>query len=291
MRRLIVNADDFGLTTGINRAIVQTHASGVVTSTTLMANGPACDDAVRSAKNHPRLSVGCHIVLVDGIPTLKASDVRTLVEARDADPPCFRKSPGSFAFRALAGRLDIQQIEAEITAQIRMLQGKGIVVTHLDTHKHTHIFPAVLRPLLRAAKACGIDALRNPFGPRLPFSVRELRLRPRLWKRYFEVRVLSGFSSSFRGMVREQGMRTPDGTLGVAATGALDLELFGRIVDLIPEGTWEFVCHPGYHDADLARVRTRLRESREKELEILTSAEARERLQRRGIQLIAYREL
>jgi predicted glycoside hydrolase/deacetylase ChbG (UPF0249 family) len=91
--------------------------------------------------------------------------------------------------------------------------------------------------------------------------------------------------------VRQFGLRTPDGSFGVVSTGALDLRLFEAIVEAIPDGTWEFVCHPGYNDAELASVRTRLRESRQRELEVLTSAEARQALERRGIQLISYREL
>jgi predicted glycoside hydrolase/deacetylase ChbG (UPF0249 family) len=86
-------------------------------------------------------------------------------------------------------------------------------------------------------------------------------------------------------------MRTPDGSFGVLSTGALDLELFKAIVDVIPDGTWEFVCHPGYNDADLASVQTRLRESRKMELDVLISPEARQALDSRGIELISYRDL
>jgi predicted glycoside hydrolase/deacetylase ChbG (UPF0249 family) len=241
--------------------------------------------------SHPELSVGCHIVLVDGTPSLKAERIFSLIDREAGRPDRFRHHLGSFAVRALAGRLDPDELEAEATAQLRSLQTNGIALTHFDTHKHTHIFPCVLRPLLRAAKACGIGAVRNPFGPRLPFSWRDLGQRPNLWKRFFEMRVLSAFARSFRGMIAEFGMRTPDGSFGVISTGAVDLELFQVIVNSIPDGTWEFICHPGYNDPDLATIRTRLRESREIELRLLTSAAAREALKARGIQLISYREL
>ena len=132
---------------------------------------------------------------------------------------------------------------------------------------------------------------RNPFGPRLPFSLRDFTARPKLWKRRLEVSILSRFASSFRRNVAQAGLRSPDGSIGVVATGALDLELFAAIAEVVPEGTWEFVCHPGYNDADLDSIRTRLRDSREKELQVLTSAEAREALERRGIELISYRDL
>jgi len=291
VRRLIVNADDFGLTSGINRAIVEAHTRGVVTSATLMAGGPARDAAVALSSHHPKLSVGCHIVLVDGTPTLKAFELGTLVDDRAANRPSFRNSLGGFAARAMAGRLDPEQVEAEATAQIRILQAQGTRITHFDTHKHTHVFPPILPPLLRAAKACGVCALRNPFGLRLPFSLADLRKRPSLCKRFLEVRLLSGFAAGFRRKVSQSGLRTPDGSLGVVSTGALDLELFEAIMDSIPDGTWEFVCHPGYSDAELATIQTRLQQSRQRELEVLTSVAAREALGRRGIQLISYREL
>jgi hopanoid biosynthesis associated protein HpnK len=291
VRRLIINADDFGLTPGVNRAIVEAHKDGVVSSATLMACGSARGAAVILSSANPRLSVGCHVVLVDGKPLLEAARVATLVDGRNPNKIGFYDQFSSFAARSLAGRLAADQIEAEATAQIGALQESGVEVTHFDTHKHTHMFPAVLRPLLRAAKARGVRALRNPFGPRLPLSVGDLRQRPKLWKRFLEVRLLGVFAAGFRRTVEQFEMRTPDGSFGVVSTGALDLELFRAIVNVIPEGTWEFVCHPGYNDADLASVRTRLRESRKKELEVLISGEARETLESRGIELISYRDL
>jgi predicted glycoside hydrolase/deacetylase ChbG (UPF0249 family) len=203
----------------------------------------------------------------------------------------FRDGIGGFAARALTGRLDSREIEAEATAQIRKLQAAGIAVSHLDTHKHTHLFPCVLRPLLKAGAACGVRALRNPFGPRRPLRSGQLLARPGVWARYAEMRVLQGFAASFRAAVEKEGFATPDGTLGVEVTGILDETLFRAIAASIPEGTWEFVCHPGYNDADLAAAKTRLRESRETELRALTLPEARNTLSQSGINLTSYRDL
>jgi len=287
VRRLIVNADDFGLTQGVNRAIVETHCHGVVTSSTLMANGQAFDDAVERAKSEPRLSIGCHVVLVDGMPIRGAQQTATLSDKKFPDGR-FYQSLNSFALRAVGGRIDADEIEAEVTAQIRKLQAAGVAVSHLDTHKHTHIFPQVLRPLLRAARACGVPAVRNPFGP-VRFSI--LAKYPSLWKRYSQVTVLNRLGGRFRKSVAEAGMLTTDGTVGIVATGVMDHYLFENIVDSLPKGTWELVCHPGYNDADLANIRTRLRESRAEELRVLTSPEAREIVARSGVQLISYRDL
>ena len=290
MRRLIVNADDFGLTPGVNRAIVEAHSRGIVTSSTLMANGPAFDDAVRKAQTVPDLGIGCHVVLIDGKPVIDGKKLPSIA-SQQSEGIHFRNGLKSFAARALTGRLDPEEIEAEVTAQIRKLQSAGLSVSHVDTHKHTHLFPAVLRPLLRSAKTCGVLGLRNPLGPRKPLRSTELLRRPSLWTRYAELKVLSTLANKFRLVAQREDMLTTDGTLGIVVTGALDEQLFRAISDIIPEGTWEFVCHPGYNDDALKTVNTRLRESREAELRLLTMPEVRELLASKGIQLISYRDL
>jgi len=270
----------------VNRAIVEAHTRGIVTSSTLMANGPAFAEAAEMAKVSPGLSVGCHVVLIDGEPVLDASVISTITDSRR-----FRDGLKTFAARALSGRISAREVESEATAQIQKIQSAGIAVSHVDTHKHTHIFPQVLRPLLRAALDCGVRALRNPFGPRFPLRSSQLLTRPNLWTRVAEVRVLSRLAGQFRRAVDREGLVTPDGTLGIEVTGTLDETLFQAIAQSIPDGTWEFVCHPGYNDADLAAVKTRLRESRELELRALTMPAAREMLAREGVQLISYRDL
>jgi hopanoid biosynthesis associated protein HpnK len=290
VRRLIINADDFGLTSGINRAIVEAHQRGVVTAATLMANGRAFEEAAKLAPTVPQLSVGCHVVLVDGEPLLPAPQIPTLVAA-DGPRQHFRNSIAEVAAAALRGRIDPAQVEAEATAQMRKLQSAGLTLSHFDTHKHAHMFPAILRPLLRAARACGVRALRNPFAPMKPLAFAHLLRRPRLWKRYSEVTALRRLLDNFRSAVQEEQMLTTDGTFGIVATGALDGQLFEAIVGSIPEGTWEFVCHPGYNDAELDSVRTRLRQSRAQELRVLTSEAARQALQRHGVELISWKQL
>jgi hopanoid biosynthesis associated protein HpnK len=289
VRRLIVNADDFGFTSGVNRAIVEAHTAGVVTSSTLMANGSAFSEAAQLAKSLPNLSVGCHVVLIDGQPVLDVERLRSLTRTTPA--PRFRDGLKMFAARALAGLMDPEEIAAEATAQIRKIQEAGVTLSHFDTHKHTHLFPKILRPLLGAAAACGVRAVRNPFGPRRPLLSSELLARPNLWTRYAEVRVLRRFASQFRDAVDREGFSAPDGTLGIEVTGTLDETLFQAIARSIPGGTWEFVCHPGYNDADLRKARTRLRDSREIELRVLTLPAAREVLAQEGIELISYRDL
>ena len=286
MRRLIVNADDFGFTSGVNRAIVEAHTKGIVTSSTLMAKGTAFDEAVRLAPTMPKLSLGCHVVLIDGEPVLNPSQIPSITSQTR-----FRDGLKTFAARAVAGRMDGDEITAEAEAQIRKIQAAGLAVSHVDTHKHTHLFPSILAPVLRAAKKCGVHAVRNPFGPRLPLRSSRLLSRPGLWTRFAEVQILRRFAGKFRTAAEREGFATPDGTLGIEVTGVLDEELFHAIAESIPEGTWEFVCHPGYNDADLRAAKTRLRESRETELRVLMLASARDLLARAEIELISYRDL
>ena len=153
------------------------------------------------------------------------------------------------------------------------------------------MLPSICKAVLRAARACGVKAVRNPFVPLKPLAFAHLLRRPRLWTRYTEVKVLRRYESQFHEMVAREGMITTDGSFGVLVTGALDESLFEAIIGSIPEGTWEFVCHPGYNDAELDCVRTRLRSSREKELAVLTSDRARDLLIKHGIELISYHQL
>lgn len=290
MRRLIINADDFGLTSGVNRGILEAYQRGVVTSATIIANGPAFSEASTLAKSVPGLGVGCHVVLVDGCPLLPASEIATLAAAGEKNAHFHGRLAG-FAARVLAGKIDPDQIEAEATAQIRKIQAAGVSVSHFDTHKHTHLLPAVLRPLLRAATKCGVRALRNPFPPDSVVPLPVLFSRIGLWKRYAQLKYLRRFAAQFRLAVREAGLFTTDGTLGVATTGHLNRHLFQTIVERLPEGTWEFVCHPGYNDADLQATHTRLKASRARELEVLSSTEARLALTRQDVELISFRDL
>ncbi|HUV97560.1 MAG TPA: ChbG/HpnK family deacetylase, partial [Acidobacteriaceae bacterium] len=153
MSRLIVNADDFGMTAGVNRSILELHEAGALTSTTLMARATSTEEAIGIARATPELGVGCHIVLVDGNPVLAAEKIPSLVDRRTG---CFYPTLWTFLGRLLTGRIRSHEIQAEAEAQIVLLQANGLALTHVDTHKHVHMFPAVLRPVLSAAAKQGI---------------------------------------------------------------------------------------------------------------------------------------
>jgi len=291
MRKLIVNADDFGLTNGVNRAILETHARGVVTSATLMANGAAFADAISSLSSAPTLSVGCHVVLVDGTPVSPSATSGTLLAVRSGEPEKFHSRLSAVAARAVLGGFDPDELTSEIVSQIKKLQASGVRVTHLDTHKHTHMFPAILKALLKAARICGVPAIRNPFVPPDALQMRQFRGKPALWKRYSQVRMLRTFAGQFRDRVRKAGLATPDGSVGVIETGSTDSAKLRAALHALPDGTWELVCHPGYNDDDLQHAGTRLLQSREHERQLLMSPEVRQLLEEQEIELISYRDI
>ncbi|HEX8926500.1 MAG TPA: ChbG/HpnK family deacetylase, partial [Terriglobales bacterium] len=209
MKWLLVNADDFGLTEGVNRAIAECHTHGIVTSTTLMATGAAFDHAVELSRSLPELSVGCHVVLVDGEPLLPANEVRSLLAPGTNR---FFHSIGEFARAALRGKFRTEEIEAEATAQFARLQKAGVQISHFDSHKHTHLFPAVLGPVLRAATRAGIAAVRNPFEASSTLCMHTVLRDRKLAIRTFEVRLLRAYRQHFLKQVRAIGLSTPDGS-------------------------------------------------------------------------------
>ncbi|MGC9197484.1 MAG: ChbG/HpnK family deacetylase [Acidobacteriaceae bacterium] len=252
--RLILNADDFGLTNGINRAVAELHQAGVLTSATLMANGPAFQDAVRIALDHPSLGVGCHIVLTDGVPVSPPEAIPTLLSA---DGRTFRPKLTQFIRDLLLGRIRESEIQCEALAQVRKIQHSGIRITHLDTHKHTHVFPPVTRALLQVMQVTSVAALRNPFEPD------HTRAYARL-KRRLQISLLNEFQNGFHRIIPPS--LTTNGTFGISATGSLNAEELSELFRHIPgQGTFELLCHPGYNDQDLDAIPTRLREHRQTE--------------------------
>jgi predicted glycoside hydrolase/deacetylase ChbG (UPF0249 family) len=264
--RLIINADDFGLTPSINRAAGELHRAGVLTSSTLMATGAAFDDAVAVAKANPALGVGCHVVLTDGIPVSHPYDIPTLL---GSDGKTFRPSLLDFVQALLRGDVREDDIEREAVAQVQKLQRAGIDVTHIDTHKHTHLFTSVARPLLHLAERCSIGAIRNPYEPRW-----SMRLHHGPLVRMLQMQVLERLKPRFGRLPQLHHGRVlmPEGTIGISATGNLYAATLRQVLHALPagsDGVFELCCHPGYNDRDLDAVVTRLRGSRDTEREAL----------------------
>ncbi|WP_213806423.1 ChbG/HpnK family deacetylase [Granulicella sp. dw_53] len=284
--RLILNADDFGLTPGVNRAIAELHQAGVLTSATLMATGPAFDDAVAIAHANPTLGVGCHITLVDGTPVAHPQSIPTLI---GSDGKTLRPSLIDFTQALLRGDIHEDDIEREALAQLQKLQRAGIDVTHLDTHKHTHLFSAVARPLLHLAQRASIGAIRNPFEPSFTRALGHGGLLRRL-----QIYALNSQQARFMRIpqIVHNHVLTTDGTLGISATGHLNANTLAETLAALPsEGLFEFCCHPGYNDPDLDAITTRLRGTRDVEREALLKVLPQRILQPGAPELIHYGDL
>ncbi|MCU1321474.1 MAG: YdjC family protein [Acidobacteriaceae bacterium] len=284
--RLILNADDFGLTSGVNRAIAELHSAGVLTSATLMATGAAFDEAVAIARANPTLGVGCHITLVDGIPVAHPQSIPTLL---GSDGKTFRPSLVDFIQALLRGDIREDDIEREALAQVQKLQRAGIDVTHLDTHKHTHLFPAVARPLLHLAERTSVGAIRNPFEPTWTRALGHGGLLRRL-----QVTLLNRLKPRFDAIpqLRHAHVLTTDGTLGISATGDLNSTTLSETLAALPsDGVFELCCHPGYNDKDLDAITTRLRSTRDVEREALLSVLPTRMSQPNAPELIHYGNL
>jgi predicted glycoside hydrolase/deacetylase ChbG (UPF0249 family) len=261
VKRLVVNADDFGFTRDVNQGILETHRNGILTATTLMATGDAFDDAVVLAKENPTLDIGCHLVLV-GSPGLPAS-VPQLLQA------------------IALGRI---QIYEELAAQVRKILDAGLTPTHLDTHKHTHLLPPVLDAVARISEEFKIPWVRRPFD--LPIHSK----RPGM-----VTRAVSGTFGVVRGRFEREltrrGCRSTDHFAGFQITGNYDARELAALIRTLPEGSTELMCHPGIFTAELRAASTRLKESRERELRALTSAEVRVALKEARVDLASYRDL
>jgi predicted glycoside hydrolase/deacetylase ChbG (UPF0249 family) len=281
--RLILNADDFGLTPGINRAIGELHAAGALTSATLMANGPAFDHAVAVARAHPTLGVGCHIVLTDGVPLAPLKHIPGLLAA---DGMSLRPSLTDFVQALLRGKITPAEIELEAMHQIHKLQHAGIEITHLDTHKHTHLFPVVARRLMALAESNRIHAIRNPFEPAWSLGLNHGSRLRRL-----AVRLSGALRPSFEAALQPHSgtVSTTDGTVAISATGELTARTLAEVLAALPAtGTYELCCHPGYNDRDLDHVTTRLRAHRNIEREALLTEIPRILAQPNPPELISY---
>jgi hopanoid biosynthesis associated protein HpnK len=287
MIRLIINADDFGLSEGINRAIGEAHRRGILTSATLMANGYAFASALEIAGQNPRLGVGIHLNLVQGKSVSGSLRIPSLVDGSGT----FKRGVSDLVQADLLGRISRDEIEREIRAQIEKVLRQGLVPTHLDGHKHFHLWPSFFATTLRVAREYKISAIRLASCPVLkswpPFGLKRDR-RFQMLKQYALGLSLSLMSRVNRFPVFPSDMKRPDYLWGVSQTGFLDERSLPQILDRLSPGVNELMCHPGYVDQTLREFSTRLLLQREIEMEMLISPIMREMIKSRQIEMIHY---
>lgn len=287
MKELILNADDFGLTMGINEAIVRAHRDGILTSATVMASMPAFQDAVARAKSNPSLGVGVHLVLVDGRPIAPPNEVSSLLDENGE----FSRSLPAFVARLTAGLIRQEHIERELRAQIGKVRSAGIEPSHVDTHKHTHAHPKVMESVARVAKESGITRLRKPFEDLHDSWASTRENRAAAVPQLTAAAAARLASRSFEAICRRYGLRFPDRFLGLAATGGINADILRSLIDTVEDGVTEIMLHPGICDTDLAQTGSRLQMHRQLELDALLARGLRGVLNERGIRLISYREV
>jgi hopanoid biosynthesis associated protein HpnK len=286
-RNLIVNADDLGWTPGVNRGIAEAHRNGIVTSTSLLANGSAFADGVRVAQALPSLGVGVHLNLSDGLPIERPDRVPSLLGPEGE----FLGGPQRLLARIVGRRLSLAEAELEWDAQIRKVRELGIRITHLDGHKHVHMLPGLFRLAVKLAKRHHIGAIRVSHEAS---ALRENLAAGRgqrdsvVFRQGVQARGLKLLARDARALAERNGIATSDRFCGIGQTGELTREGLARLLARLPEGTTELMCHPGYADEDLLRTKTRLQASRASELAILTDPYVRNLVASQAIRLIDY---
>jgi chitin disaccharide deacetylase len=287
MKEVILNADDFGLTLGVNEGIIRAHRDGILSSTTLMANGLEFSDAVARAKSNPKLGVGCHLVLIGGKSVAPAKEIPSLVDANGNFPATLP----SFVARVTSGRIRKDDVATELRAQIEKIRAAGIEPTHVDTHKHTHAHPRVLEVVCRVAKECGIKRIRQPIESFRNSWLTTASDRKGTSTQVVAAAAVRSIAPKFRSILKKYGLTTPKHFLGLAMTGQVGPETLTRMIESLEEGTTEIMFHPGVYDDALAKTGTRLLMQRELELQALTDPGVRDTLDQRGVRIISYREL
>ena len=277
---LVVNADDFGISRGVNRGIVEAHRAGLVTSTSLMANLPSAEDAVTRAAVCPELGLGLHLTLTAGRPLTPPGRIPTLV-----DPAGRFFVLGTLLARLTAGQVERSEIERELTAQVEWALRRGIQPGHLDSHHHVHIHPRIAPIVIRLAQTHGVQWVRSAAegGP----SPKLLLTRPKDAARALAI---SALGATLRWRLRWAGLRTADHFRGIAlGTGFGERDLL-PVLQSLPPGLTELMTHPGHPDQELARL-TVFAEGRDRELAALTSRVARALATRHKIGLINFQQV
>lgn len=276
--RLIVHADDFGLSQKVNEGIVKAHLDGIVTSTSLIPSGEAFEHAIQLARTNPTLDIGVHLTLTGEAALMGRGDIPTLL----AEDGRFHAHAVDFVKQYLGRRIHLDEVERELDAQIRKVLDNGIRVSHLDGHQHIHILPAIRDRVGALARKYAIPAIRYPRERVSSYMLREGAGKGRLLQ-------LIGLNA-FCTIARTSGATAPDRFFGFFFGGNLTQENLLKILDNLPAtGTCELMCHPGMHDSHSGYSHWNYRW--QVELDALMSREVKDYLRAMGVKLIAYKDL
>lgn len=270
MKNLVVNADDFGLTKGVNNGIVSSFLEGIVTSTSIMANGECFEDAVSLSKQHSALSIGVHLVLVEEKPVLPPGEVPSLIDKNNKLYRNYKEFLKWFLF----SRIKIVDIEKELRAQLEKVLNAGVQANHIDSHQHLHIYPPILDIVLRLAKEYDIRWIRNSYDNSAPTNMGQ--------------RGLAFLARREKRKILNAKLKTTHYFFGAGVSGRLTENDLLNVLAKLPDGFSELMCHPGEEDETLISNYNHWGFCWEQEKEALLSKEVKQFILRQGIMLTDY---
>jgi hopanoid biosynthesis associated protein HpnK len=271
LRRLIVNADDFGRSASINQAVSRAHREGILTCASLMVNEPAFEEAVALARENPQLGVGLHLTLLCGHSALPPERIPGLVNARKE----FTHNPASAGFRYFFQRRLREQLRQEIHAQFKKFRATRLPLDHVNGHLHLHLHPTVFRILMEEAAPLGLERLRLTFDP---FRLNLRLASGRLLYRGLHTVIFHWLVARARPIVRHRGLRHTQAVFGLLQNARVDEGYLTRLLANLPAGDSELYSHPSLDEF-------------RNEFDALISPRAREQVKQLGIKLIRYQDL
>ncbi len=295
VKKVIINADDFGISKAVNRGIVEAFKKGVLTSVSFMSNMSAFEDAVCHIKNNDNLGVGIHLNINLGRPLLAPEKVKTLINRNGL----FLTNNYQFIKKLYLRQFDLLEVENEFRSQIERVRDENIKLDHIDSHRHVHMFPQFFKLITKLAKEYDIPVVR--------FSCEKLRfcssndyyyLGQYNWKyirQYFYdinklllLKILAGFDKE---ILKKSRLKRPDNFFGAFLMGRMRFEQYAKIFNLIGDGYTEIACHPGYIDDEIVATNDTLIEGREEELRTLLDPRLKQAILENNISLVTFAEI
>ncbi|MFN7139693.1 MAG: hopanoid biosynthesis-associated protein HpnK [Limisphaerales bacterium] len=270
-RLLIVNADDFGLSSSANSAIIRAHQEGILTSASLMLNEPGSDEAIALARENPRLGIGLHLTLLCGHSTLPRNQIPNLVN----DQQEFCSNPAQVGFRYFFDRKLRDQLRAEIIAQFAKFRSIGVPLDHVDSHHHLHAHPTVFRILIESADQLGITHLRLTCEP---FSINARVAFLGSLRRASHGLIHLALAGRARSVLKRMKIRHTGAVFGLLQDANVDERYLQRLLPRLPPGVSEIYSHPSV-------------DRFKHEMEALISPRIRELVNKLGIRLVRYQDI
>ncbi len=270
-RRLIVNADDFGLSPSVNQAVIRAHREGILTTASLMVGETGFDEAVRLARENPKLGVGLHLVLLHGHAVLPPDKIPGLVNLRGE----FSNSPVGVGMKYFFDIFLREQLRAEIHAQFEKFHSTGLPLDHVNGHLHLHLHPVIFKILMDDSQKLGIRHLRLTRD----CLARSRRMsRGHLFYKTSHAVIFESLSNRARGPLRQRNIRHAQITFGLLQDSRVDEDYLLKLLPELPSGDSELYSHPSL-------------DKFKHEFDALISPRVREQIQKLGIELIRYRDL